>query len=260
MRSPTEAPVPPFFEGNSSLRAQVELRQRPAGSALGHQRWSDLLFLHWEIEPADLQATLPEGLYADTFGGAAYLGIVPFRMEKVRPAFLPPVPWLSWFLELNVRTYVRDRSGRPGVWFYSLDCNQPVAVSLARRLFHLPYRHASMSAEERDGTLRYRCLMRQPGARESDFAWAPGTGAAPAVPGSLEFFLVERYLLFAADPSGRLYSGRVHHAPYQVSAPTVGQWSAEPARQAGFELAGPPSSLIAARPVEVSIYPLERVP
>lgn len=141
------------------------IRQRPAGLAVGRQRWTDLLFLHWEVDPAPVQATLPAGLYCDTFEGRAYVGIVPFFMERVRPAFFPPLPWVSWFLELNVRTYVHDEQGLPGVWFYSLDCNQPMAVRIARRCFRLPYFHARMTARRNGSVIDYHC-QRQ-GSREA---------------------------------------------------------------------------------------------
>ena len=108
------------------------------------QRWAGLLVLHWPIEISLIQDRLPPGLHVDTFNGQAWIGVVPFFMQRVRPTGLPPVPWLSWFLELNVRTYVHDDAGNPGVWFFSLDCNQPVAVEIARRAFHLPYQHAAM--------------------------------------------------------------------------------------------------------------------
>lgn len=242
--------------GEPTLLQRCNLRQPPTGPLLGRQRWNQLLFAHWIVDPVAVQATLPPGLYVDTYAGAAYLGIVPFAMERVRPAWLPPLPGLSWFLELNVRTYVHDESGRPGVWFYSLDCNQALAVAIARRFFHLPYRHARMAASIRDGTIQYECQHPGSDAPLSRFTWAPGAKAAPVAPGSLEFFLVERYLLFAANPAGRLYAGRVHHAPYRVSTPSVGEFSVEPAQRAGFRLNGPPASLLAALPLDVSIFPL----
>ncbi len=231
---------------------------RPGGRPVGHQRWNQLLFAHWPVDPAAVQATLPRGLHVDTLGGAAYLGIVPFAMERVRPAGLPPLPWVSWFLELNVRTYVYDASGRPGVWFYSLDCERALAVAIARRFFHLPYLHARMSASVHDGTIHYQC-QRRAAAGSCRYAWTPGAASAPTTPGSLEYFLVERYLLFAADAAGRLYSGRVHHAPYRVNLPRVSECSIEPARLAGFELDGEPASVLAALPVEVSVFPLKPV-
>ena len=113
------------------------------------QCWSGLLFLHWPVDPAMIQSRLPDGLFVDTYDNKAWLGVVPFFMDRVRPVMLPPVPGLSWFLELNVRTYVHDAQGRPGVWFFSLDCNQPLAVEIARRFFHLPYEHAAMKAARR---------------------------------------------------------------------------------------------------------------
>ncbi len=235
---------------------RADLRARPDGSFLGRQQWSQLLFAHWKIDPAIVQATLPRGLYVDTFARAAYLGIVPFAMERVRPAWLPALPWISWFLELNVRTYVHDARGRPGVWFYSLDCNRVLAVAIARRFFHLPYFRARMAASLFEGEIHYESQRRDENATASRYAWTPGVTSAPVAPGSLEFFLVERYLLFAADPAGRIYSGRVHHAPYRVSQPSLSEFSVEPARQAGFQLEGGPTSVLAALPVDVSIFPL----
>ncbi|MCX6968805.1 MAG: DUF2071 domain-containing protein [Verrucomicrobia bacterium] len=238
------------------MAQRLALRERPASFVVGRQRWNHLLFCHWKIAAAEIQATLPPGLFVDTFEGDAYLGVVPFFMQRVRPAWLPPLPAISWFLELNVRTYVFDAGGRPGVWFYSLDCNQPVAVSLARRFFHLPYFHAEMSSGIRDGTVFYRSQRCAAGAPVCEYAWRSGPGSSPAQPGSLEFFLAERYLLFAADPAGRLFEGRVHHAPYRLFAPEVTQFSAGPGRQAGFFLTGEPVSLLGAAAVDVSIFPL----
>jgi hypothetical protein len=254
-------PAPgPLAEGAPPLGRRGDHRLRSADRPVGRQRWNELCFAHWKIDPGAVQASLPRGLYVDTFAGAAYLGIVPFAMERVRPAWLPPLPWVSWFLELNVRTYVHDASGRPGVWFYSLDCNRALAVMIARRFFHLPYCHARMAVTRRDCTIQYECRRRVEAARPCRFAWSPGVKAAPVAPGSLEYFLLERYRLFAADPAGRLYSGRVYHAPYRVSEPRVSEFSVEPARLAGFRLDSEPVSVLAALPVDVSIFPLVPVP
>lgn len=250
----------PLAEGTPPLGRRGDFRRRPADRLVGRQRWNQLLFAHWKIDPAAVQATLPRGLYVDTFAGAAYLGLVPFSMERVRPAWLPPLPWVSWFLELNVRTYVYDATGRPGVWFYSLDCNRALAVMIARRFFHLPYCHARMAASFLDGTIQYECQRHDEAARPCRFAWTPGAKAAPVAPGSLDYFLLERYLLFAADPVGRLYSGRVQHAPYRVSAPRVSEFSVEPAQRAGFRLDSEPASVLAALPVDVSLFSLVPMP
>ncbi len=234
-----------------------EARQRPAGLGAGRQRWNHLFFAHWPVEPSLVQATLPPGLQVDTFDGRAYVGIVPFAMERVRPTGLPALPWISWFLELNVRTYVHDAAGRPGVWFYSLDCNQPVAVEIARRWFHLPYQHARMAADFADPYIEYGCERRQADSLQAHYTWRPGRDGREAEPGSLEFFLVERYRLFVADRRGRLQAGRVHHAPYRIHEPTVTECSTEPARLAGFDLNGPPTSVLTADAVDVTIFPLQ---
>jgi hypothetical protein len=227
---------------------------------LGTQRWSDLLFLHWPVDVAAVQATLPPGLVVDTFDGRAYVGIIPFAMGRVRPRFLPPVPWLSWFLELNVRTYVRSADGTPGVWFYSLDCNQPVGVEIARRFFHLPYEHAHIQVQREEGRMAYRCTRRGTSSPAWHFAWDLDSAGAPATPDTLDHFLVERYVLYSADRRGRLFQGRVSHTPYRVHTPTLHAFDTGPAARAGFALQGAPVSVLAAEPVAVSIHPLVRYP
>lgn len=235
-------------------------RLRQAGLPVMRQRWAGLLFLHWPVSPEILQARLPRGLHVDTFAGQAWLGVVPFFMEQVRPVLLPPVPGLSWFLELNVRTYVRDDDGNAGVWFFSLDCNQPIAVEIARRLFHLEYRHAKMSATFEGVDTVYQSLRREPGAQPAHFRYAPAGSHKEASPGSLEEFLVERYLLFSTNPAGDLFCGKVHHAPYQIAPAACPLWSTEPLRLNGFdEPTTDPTSSLVAQPVDVVIYPLRRL-
>src|SRR5947209_9596696 len=132
-----------FPDTAARLAARTPNGERPV---VMHHRWEALLFLHWLVSPAEIQQTLPPGLTVDTFEDQAYLAISPFFMRKVRPVGVPPLPWLSEFQELNVRTYVFDERGVPGIWFYSLDCNQPLAVAGARMLSGLPYFNAEMSA------------------------------------------------------------------------------------------------------------------
>src|SRR6478609_5894643 len=105
--------------------------------------WHDLLFAHYRVAPARLQSLVPKALELDTFEGDAWLAVVPFRMTHVGPRWLNRVPWVSAFAELNVRTYVRA-GGKRGVWFFSLDAANPLAVEVARRGFHLRYLHARM--------------------------------------------------------------------------------------------------------------------
>src|SRR5262245_14397007 len=112
--------------------------------------WHDLLFAHWPIPIDTMRRAVPERLALDTFDGSAWVGVVPFRMSGVRPRFVPSMPWLSAFPELNVRTYV-TAGGKPGVYFFSLEAANPVAVRAARTFFHLPYFDARMSLQETPG-------------------------------------------------------------------------------------------------------------
>ena len=154
-----------------------------------YQSWRDLLFLHWEYAIAAIQATLPDGLFVDTFDGKAYLRIVPFFMRNVRPRFLPIVPGLSHFMELNLRTYVYDRSGVPGVWSCSLDANQGLAVKIARRLFQLPYQFARMTSSrtESAGISYGSSRMGSSDEQASHFQYACGAELPPASAASLSF-------------------------------------------------------------------------
>ncbi len=205
------------------------------------QRWDELLFLHWEVNPELIQATLPAGLTVDTCEGKAYLGVVPFFMRGVRPRWLPAVPGLSNFLECNLRTYVIGPEG-PGVWFYSLDCDQPVAVTCARKLFHLSYFHAKMEAVREDErwvhfqTRRlYKASLRKE-EKTSYFRYRGQGKLGAAAAGSLDFYLMERYLLYSASfRKNQLYCGRVWHEPYQVSQAEVTKMDHQLIEVAGFK-------------------------
>lgn len=232
------------------------LRTAPAAPFVMHQRWQDLLFLHWHFAPEQIQSSLPAGLHVDTFAGQAWVAIVPFVMRGIRPRLLPPVPGISNFLELNLRTYAHDDRGRPGVWFYSLDCNQSLAVWTARTFFHLPYQRADMTlASEAGGRRQYRS-QRRGDARVSEFTHRLVGPPRQAVPGTLDFFLAERYLLFASTPRG-LRLGRVHHAPYPLVDAQVETWDTRLFRLAGLpEPDRPPDHVMGSPGVDVRVWPL----
>lgn len=217
----------------------MTVRERPCHLRLVmYQRWEDLLFLHWSCDPSMIQQTLPDGLSADTFEGRAYLGVVPFFMRDVRPKSCPKVPGISDFLELNFRTYACDARGIPGVWFYSLDANQRLAVRLAKRFFRLPYFDADMRADRNSATGEVTYSSRRHGTDEkltSRFRYRPHGEIRVPEPGTLEFFLIERYVLFAVDRTGTLFSGRVHHKPYRLMDADVAEWN-----DSLFELNGLP--------------------
>ncbi len=236
---------------------QIDVRARPDASPVMYQSWRDLLFLHWEWDADDIQGTLPSGLTVDRHEGRTYLGVVPFKMRRVRPRFVPPVPGVSNFLELNLRTYVRDSNDTPGVWFYSLDANQRLAVAVARRFFHLPYHWAKMRVHTDDGG-----VMTYSSARGGDPSVRDRyryRGAGPerrAEPGSLEFFLLERYVLFAETNCG-IQAGRVHHAPYPFRDVELLDWDEGLFALDGFEAPRrAPDHVVMSPGVDVSVYAL----
>src|SRR5947199_561380 len=193
-------------------------RERPEGQPIMHQDWGKLLFRHWRMDEKDLRPLIPERLQIDTFEGSAWIAVTPFTMWDIRafPPYLPPVPGLSSMHELNVRTYVH-LDNVPGVWFFSLDANSVVAVMTARAFFHLPYFNAEMSLEEEGETIIYssRRTERDAPRAEFDATWAKGETIPYSHPGSLEFFLTERYCLYAAHKQ-KLYRCRIFHQPWPL--------------------------------------------
>ena len=229
----------------------------PRQRTVMRQRWEHLLFLHWDIGPEVIQQTLPPGLHTDIFDGRAWLGIVPFAMRGVRPAGLPAIGPVSNFLELNVRTYVHDDHGVPGVWFYSLDCNQPLAVLIAQIFFGLPYQHAAMQADF-GSVIDYRSVRRGT-SNPARYVWQPQGPARISEPSRLEFFLLERYHLYSMR-TGKLLRGTVAHAPYEFRAARVDASSLVPAELAGFSGLEPqPRHVCHADGVDVRILGLERL-
>lgn len=243
-----------------TLEQRLAQREHPRARRAMYHTWSELLFLHWRFDPTEIQATLPAGLTVDTFDGDAWVGIVPFFMRNIRPVWLPTIPGLSDFQELNLRTYAYDEQGTPGVWFYSLDANCWPAVTGARLMFHLPYywTRANYELDASSGQVRYHSHRRgTDSALACNFEYEPAGPQRPAEPGTLEFFLLERYILFASG-GGRLHSGQVHHPPYEAGEANVARWDANiielsvlsrPDRE--------PDHVATCRGVDVEVFPLK---
>jgi uncharacterized protein len=200
---------------------RLSVRARPPGLPIMYQTWGELLFMHWPVPPRSLRPLIPEPLGVDTHDGAAWIGLTPFTMWGVRPVFAPAIPLLSRSHELNVRTHVH-LDGVPGVWFFSLDANNPLAVLGARLAFHLPYFGASMGLERHDRVIRFtsRRIDRRDPPANFEAAWRVGEELGEARPGSLDFFLLERYCLYSAH-KGRLYRARIFHRPWTLHSASL---------------------------------------
>lgn len=225
-----------------------------------HQVWAKLLFLHWAFPPEVIRPLVPPRLTLDTFDGLAYVGVIPFTMWGLRPHGFPAPPILGKTHEINVRTYVHA-DGVPGVWFFSLDASNPLAVIGARAGFALPYFQASIRLREEGSRIRYASRRTHPGAPRADFAarWRGGEELGEADPGTLEFFLVERYCLYARR-GRRLYRSRVHHPPWPLRAASLEMWTSTMLEAQGIdEPLDPPHVLMQAAPVDVEVWPREEV-
>jgi uncharacterized protein len=189
----------------------------PAGPWVMAQSWHDLLFAHWPVDAAVLRPLLPPQLQIDTFEGQAWLAVVPFRMTGVRLRGTSAMPWLSAFPELNVRTYVTC-GGKPGVWFFSLDAGNSLAVAIARAWFHLPYFRARMICAEREGWIQYESERTHRGAPAGLLNGryrSVGEAFSPQL-GTLEHFLTERYCLYTTNGRGQIIRGEIHHPPWRL--------------------------------------------
>jgi uncharacterized protein len=197
----------------------------PRGWALG-QTWEDLLFAHWRVPVERVRGHVPESLDVEQHDGSAWVTVAPFRLTGLRARGLLPLPRASAFLELNVRTPVSGPDGRPGIWFFSLDASSRLAVELARRTYKLPYFHARMSATRRGEWIDYECARRDEAGRVFSGCYRPDGSMFHAEPGSLDWFLAERYCLYTTDERGQLLRAEIHHD----------RWPLQPA-EAEIELA-----------------------
>jgi hypothetical protein len=186
------------------------------------QRWNDLLFAHWPVSASQMGPLLPEGLQVDTFNGSAWLGVVPFWMDRIKVRGIPPIPGARSFPELNLRTYVRDQhTGTPGVYFFSLDASNLLAVAAARTFYHLPYHWAEMRLDERSerefSFYSRRRLSSSPVVFKAHYrGLGPTRRLAESRSGSLEYFLTERYCLFTVNHAGQPIRANIHHVPWPL--------------------------------------------
>jgi hypothetical protein len=204
------------------IRTSHKLRPLPPGRWAISQRWNDLLFVHWPIAASAMAAVLPEWLEADVFQGSAWLGAVPFWLDRIKIRGIAQIPGFGRFPDLSLRTYVRDRfTGAAGIYSFSIDAGSLLAVLAARMIYHLPYHWADMRMDQR-GEREVTFFSRRRLARSEIIFNAQYRGLGPTSkladprPGSLEHFLSERSWLFSTNRAGEPVRIHLHHVPWPL--------------------------------------------
>ncbi len=205
------------------------------------QSWRHLLFAHWRVDSEALRRAVPPQLGLDLRDGEAWLGVTPFRVEGFRLRRALPPPLISRFLEVNVRTYVHYE-GKPGIYFFSLDTNSRLAVAGARRTYRLPYFHAAQWLSEEGKRIHFQStrLSADGPAAELDCAFIPAGEQFQAKPGSLEYWLTERYCLYTLAEGGTVQRADIHHRPWQLQPATATFELNDMASGYGLDLVGTP--------------------
>jgi uncharacterized protein YqjF (DUF2071 family) len=217
------------------------------------QTWHDLLFAHWPLAPESIRPLVPQELELDLHDGEAYVAVAPFWMSGIRGRLAPPLPFLYKFCELNVRTYVRYK-GVPGVYFFSLDAASLPAVVGARMTFKLPYLHAAMLIRSSGESFEYSSSrLQMPRPANFHAHYRPISPPRVREKGSIEYFLTERYCLYAVH-LGRVFRAYIHHAPWQLQDAEAEFDVNTMAQAAGIELPGTTPLLYFSRNIEVLVW------
>jgi uncharacterized protein YqjF (DUF2071 family) len=240
-------------------------RPLPTGRWAMTQRWNDLLYAHWPVPAPEIAALLPNGLHVDTFQGSAWLGIVPFWLDRIKFRSFPAIPGVRRFPDLNLRTYVRDEhTGSPGVYFFSLDASNLLAVAAARALFHLPYHWAEMELEQKSerefSFYSRRRFSSEPVVFQARYRGiGPSQKMAAGNSGTLEYFLMERYCLFTVNRNGQAVRANLHHVPWPLEEAEAEIEQNDLAASIGIRLPDQKPVLHYSRRLAVYIWPAELV-
>ncbi|WP_026706528.1 YqjF family protein [Flavobacterium soli] len=193
----------------TDLLAQIAHRpwELPKGNWKYYQEWNNALFIHWAVPPEALQHYLPENLPLDTFEGKAYVSLVAFTMQKIRPRQLPAVAYISDFHEINLRTYI-DRDGKKGVYFLSMEAEKSLSVWIAKSMSGLPYEKALMFRDEKSYTSKNA-------KRDFELDAVFEIKETVATKTDLDRWLTERYSLYL-DEKNSLYRYEVHHKEWEI--------------------------------------------
>jgi uncharacterized protein len=218
------------------------------------QTWNDLLFAHWPVSPEALRPLVPSALQLDMFDGQCWVAVTPFHMTGVRARWTPPLPGVSAFPELNVRTYI-TYGGKPGVFFFSLDAGSCLAAWAASTSYRLPYFCARMSVADRNGWIQYHS-SRKPNA-EFEGRYRPIAPVQLRARGTLEHWLTERYCLYTVVRNS-VYRAEIHHEQWQLQDAEAEIATNTMAQAAGIDLPQIQPLLHFSKQLQVLVWPLKR--
>jgi len=172
------------------------------------QDWTRLAYLHWPYDPAVVRPLLPPGVEPDVMEGSTWVGLIPFAMRDVAILGTPPLPYLSRFLETNVRLYSVGPDGSRGVVFRSLEADRLLPVLAARASYRLPYMWSRMRLEQRGDELTYTARRRWPGPPVATRIRVRVGAPVEATP--LDHFLTARWGLHSTWGGATLFAPVAH--------------------------------------------------
>lgn len=244
------------MDSEPAIEDREQLRSRPDGWPVMYQSWNKLLFLNWPIPVDAVRGLIPEPLVIDKSEGTAWLTVTPLNIYNARPIFLPPLPFISQMYELNVRTYVH-LNGVPGVWFFSLDANSLLAVAGARTFFYLPYFNADIELTGSGRRVEFGSQRSASAVAAFSAEWTIGGERPAAAPGTLDYFLAERYCLYSSDGKD-IYRSRIHHRPWPLQdTADLELGSAAVITADGLPEPSAAPLVFCGGPVDVEVWPLE---
>jgi uncharacterized protein len=247
------------------IRTSLKPRLLLPGRWQRSQRWNDLLLAHWPVLVASLAPLVPTGLQVDTFQGVAWLGVMPFWINRIRVRGMPPLPGTSGFPDLGLRTYVREeQTGRQGVYYLSLDASNLLAVAAGRVFFHLPYHWAKMrmerQAEREFSFYSHRRFAARPIIFRARYrGLGPTAKLAENRPGTLEYFLLERDCLFSCNRTGQLIRASLRQVASPLEEAEAEIERNDLASALGIELPKQEPVLYYSRRLAAYVWPAERV-
>ncbi|MBV7441585.1 DUF2071 domain-containing protein [Weeksellaceae bacterium TAE3-ERU29] len=174
-----------------------------------YQEWNRAIFLHWQVELLELQKFVPDELEIDLFDGKAWVSVVAFTMEKIRPRYLPSFSPISNFDEINIRTYVKA-NGKSGVYFLSIEGGKKLSCQISKAISELPYRYSKTKRTENkyiSNNSQYDDHL------EIEFS----IGAENNEKTKLDKWLTERYALFQDTPTKAINEFEIHHLEWETN-------------------------------------------